>query len=309
MAHKTVIVTGANGFIGQYCLPQLIQQGFQVHGFSKKKSGVDDSGVIWHQIDLLAQSAENLLLEIKPTHLLHLAWCTEHGAYWTAPENNDWLKISSRLLDDFKKAGGQRFVFSGTCAEYKWGGHCIEGKTSEAPATLYGQCKKAFSDLLIGYGSRSLLSTAVGRIFFLYGPGEPATRLLPSVIAAQLKGEALKVSDGKQLRDFMYVSDVAGALVSLLSGDTQGIVNIASGEPLTVKNLIDQVTEILDPTSTVPFGTVPRSPSDPDILTASTTRLRDEVAYQPKVSLTTGLNLTIDWIRSVVNRPDPKDPE
>ena len=302
MSNKIVVVTGANGFIGQYCLPLLIQQGFEVHGFSKTKSGADSKGVIWHQINLLTQPAKDLLLEISPTHLLHLAWCTAHGVYWTTPENNDWLKVSARLLNDFKSVGGQRFIFSGTCAEYSWGGHCIEGQTIETPATLYGQCKKSFTDLLLNYGERGVLSTAVGRVFFLFGPGEPLTRLMPSVMVAQLKGEPVKVSEGKQLRDFMYVSDVAGAMVALLTSEVQGVVNIASGQPLTVKTLIDQISCILAPASQVLFGAVPRSSSDPDILTAATTRLTHEVAYQPKISITDGLNLTISWIKSVINK-------
>jgi nucleoside-diphosphate-sugar epimerase len=302
MTKKIVVVTGANGFIGQYCLPLLIQQGFHVHGFSKTKLGTDSTGVIWHQINLLTQPAKDLLLTIRPTHLLHLAWCTAHGLYWTTPENNDWVKVSARLLDDFKSAGGQRFVFSGSCAEYSWGAHCVEGQTIETPATLYGQCKKSFTDQLLRDGERGALSTAIGRVFFLFGPGEPLTRLMPSVMVAQLKGEPVKVSDGKQLRDFMYVSDVAGALVALLASKVQGVVNIASGKPLSVKTLIDQISLLLGPNSLVEFGTVPRSSSDPDVLTAACTRLTEEVSFQPKISITAGLSLTVDWIRSVINK-------
>ena len=68
-------------------------------------------------------------------------------------------------------------------------------------------------------------------IFFLYGPHEPPGRLIPSVIQALLKGEFARCSHGRQIRDFLYVEDVAEAFVALLDSDITGPVNIASGSP------------------------------------------------------------------------------
>lgn len=296
---ETIVVTGANGFIGRHCLPLLVSCGYTVHAISTTKSGRDDAGINWHKLNLLREPTNELLNEIRPSHLLHLAWCTEHGLYWNSPQNPTWLQASQALLSNFYACGGTRFVNVGTCAEYTWPGECEEGKTEERPATLYGQSKKAFADQVLTYNvTASKMSTASGRIFLLYGPGESAKRLVPSVITTLLEGQSPRCTDGMQVRDFMYVEDVAMALVALLNSSVNGIVNIASGQPITLKSLITLISSVLNSQTEVYFNAVPRSPGDPDVLTASTRRLNDEVGFWPKYTLEAGIKKTIDFIHN-----------
>lgn len=294
---KTVVVTGGNGFVGQYCLPKLIERGYTVHCVSTTRSGADSKGVIWHRVDLLKESCRDLFETIHPTHLLHLAWYTEHGKYWNSPVNFDWLQASMNLFNDFKAAGGKRFINVGTCAEYAWPAHCTEGVTEENPKTVYGRCKKSFTDFIASSATGSQPSTASARIFFLYGPGEPQNRLVPTVIKNLLAGSVPNCTDGLQLRDFMYVEDVARAISSLLDCWTTGVVNIASGEPVTIKNLIERIREEINSSVEVKFGALPRSPEDPDVITAACQRLKSEVGFLPKFTLKDGLQKTINAIK------------
>jgi nucleoside-diphosphate-sugar epimerase len=294
---KRVVVTGATGYIGQYCVSQLKTRGFDVHGFSSKAVEAQTDDVSWYKIDLLKESALRLIQEIRPTHLLHLAWYAEHGKYWTSPLNNDWVDASIRLVNEFRSSGGKRFVFSGSCAEYSWGGHCEEGVTGENPSTLYGQCKKKFSDYIKSLNGSSHFSTAAGRVFFLYGPKETPSRLIPSVVRQLLSGSSAKCTDGTQIRDFMYVDDVAEALVELLDSDVTGIVNIASGIGLPIKEILLKVGNLIGDHKGIDFGANPRSPDDPGVLTASVKRLRDEVGFFPKVPIEIGLARSIEFER------------
>lgn len=290
---KKVLVTGANGYIGRYCVDFLLAKGFEVHGVSR--TVVPEGNIRWHQIDLLNESAEDLLKNLQPDFLLHLAWVTEHGQFWSAESNHQWLDRSLELMKSFYRNGGQRFVSSGSVAEYEWNNeNCEEGKSAEDPHSLYGQCKKAFTDQLLEHSKSLGKSAAVGRVFFLYGPGEPETRLIPSVIRSALKGDAIQCTDGEQVRDFMYVTDVAEALVALLDSDVDGRVNIASGNPLKLKDIISQAHHQADSGSPIEFGARPRPEGDPDRLTASTRRLFIEVGFTPKVSLKEGLQKTIN---------------
>ena len=83
-------------------------------------------------------------MEAAASHLLHLAWYTDPGLYWEAPENLDWLRATVLLTREFASAGGERAVYAGSCAEYRWGGAeaLTEGNPLE-PATLYGVVKNA----------------------------------------------------------------------------------------------------------------------------------------------------------------------
>ena len=220
---KRVLVTGASGFIGRHALTHLKDAGFEVHAVSHSGFGVD--GPQWHQADLLhSQSRRALLHSIQPEFLLHFAWYVPPGKYWTSPENIRWLTASLELVQEFAEAGGQRFVGAGTCAEYSWdpGGICVEGETPLAPASLYGASKNALASLLPHICSTLGLSYAWGRIFFPFGPGEPSGRLVPSIIASIRNGEPARCSLGTQIRDFIYVDDVARAFTHVLSSNFQG---------------------------------------------------------------------------------------
>lgn len=293
---KRIVITGGNGFIGRYAIPELLRLGYEVHAFSRS-SKPPGKNLFWHQIDILSESPRELLQKIKPTHCMHLAWVTTHGEFWQSPENHKWLKASNLLIDEFIKAGGRRFVASGTCAEYTWNNEiCIEGQTPEVPATLYGQCKKQFTDRLASLNGATI-STAVGRVFFLFGPGEPAARLIPSVIGKLMKKEDAKCSDGMQVRDFLYVTDEAAALVALADSAVEGVVNIGSGQPIHLRELLTELGELMGAPERILFGAFLRAANDPDVLLPSVARLRDEVGWKPGSSLRAGLVETIESLR------------
>jgi nucleoside-diphosphate-sugar epimerase len=142
---KKVLVTGASGFIGRYCLPILQSVEFEVHAVSSHPAPDVHSGVHWHQSNLLRTEEIATLIEaVQPTHLLHLAWYAVPGRYWTSAENFRWVQASLELLQRFRDHGGELIVTAGTCAEYSWAnGYCSESTTDLAPASLYGTCKHA----------------------------------------------------------------------------------------------------------------------------------------------------------------------
>lgn len=170
---KKLLITGANGFIGSHVVPLAVKSGFETHCVSRKPPATSEAGTRWHRADCLnnAQVAA-VLEEIRPTHLLHLAWTTEHGVYWHSPENFRWLEAGLSLLRKFRETGGVRAVIAGTCAEYDWDcGFLSEGATPLRPSTPYGVCKKCLQEAFTSYCAETGLSGAWGRLFFLYGPG------------------------------------------------------------------------------------------------------------------------------------------
>ncbi len=292
-----VLLTGATGFIGQHCLSQLLAQGYDVHAASIDAPQQDRGGAHWHQVNLLdAAQVSHLMAEIKPSHLLHLAWYTAPGKYWTSIENIRWVQASLELLQAFARYGGQRVVMAGTCAEYDWAyGYCSEFVTPLAPATLYGTSKHATQMLLHAFAQQANLSAAWGRIFFLYGPHEHPDRLVASVIRALLRGEPARCSHGNQIRDWLHVQDVAGAFVALLDSDVSGPVNIASGQPVSIKEVIGRIGAHLGHNDLIQWGAVPAPVDEPPLLVADVQRLREQVRWQPYFSLETGLAHTIQW--------------
>ena len=116
---KRVLVTGASGFIGRFSLEPLAARGFDVHAVSSRLPAGPRGPATWHQHDLLADGEAARAIEIvRPTHVLHLAWYAAPRAFWTAPENLDWVRASVALVRAFERAGGERFVGAGSGAEY-----------------------------------------------------------------------------------------------------------------------------------------------------------------------------------------------
>ncbi len=293
-----VLVTGLSGFIGRQTAPTLLARGFDVVGV-----GVDDPppelDAAYETVDLMnARAVEDVLNRHRPTHLLHLAWTTSPGEYWTSPENLDWVAASLHLIRRFQSAGGRRVVVAGSCAEYDWGGEmCHEAHTPLRPATLYGVCKNSLRQVLGAFSRQTGLSHAWGRVFFLYGPHENPTRLVASVITHLLRGEEARTTHGGQLRDLLHVEDVAGGLVALLASEVEGAVNIASGEAVSLKKVTRTIARLLGREDLLLPGAIAAREEEPPQILADVTRLKHEVGFTPRFSLEDGLSETIDWWR------------
>ncbi len=297
---KKVLITGATGFIGRHCLPFLLERGFEIHAVSSRRQAEAPRSVFWHQADLMNfAEVGTLVTDVKPTHLLHFAWITTPKEYWVSSENLRWVLASVNLLQAFVAHGGQRVVKAGTCAEYDWRyGYSAEYLTPLAPATLYGACKHSLQVMLDAYAKQAGLSAAWGRVFFVYGPHEHSQRLVPTVIRSLLKGEQARCSQGDQVRDFLYVEDIAEAFVALLESDIGGAVNIASGVPLRLRDMICVIAEALNRRNLVQLGALPTSSEEPPFLVADVNRLTKEVGWRPRYSLEKGLQQTIAWWKS-----------
>jgi UDP-glucose 4-epimerase len=113
-----------------------------------------------------------------------------------------------------------------------------------------------------------------------------------------------RCSHGNQVRDYIYVADVADALVRLLASPMQGPVNLASGEPVKLKWIIQCVADIIGGSQDlIKLGALPASANEPRLIIGDVDRLRTELRWSPQYSLDAGLRETIAWWK---NNPDLK---
>jgi nucleoside-diphosphate-sugar epimerase len=294
---KKVLLTGATGFIGHHCLEPLKARGYEVHAVSSKPMKAGANGVHWHQADLLQPgAAKALFAEVKPTHLLHLAWFVVPGKLITAPENFAWVRASMELVQEFAAQGGKRLTVCGSGYEYDWNyGYCSEKLTPAVPNTVYGSCKQALNLLVQSFASQNALSAAWGRVFFLYGPNEHPQRLVSSVILSLLKGDPAKTSHGKQIRDYMHVQDVAEGMVALLDSEVTGSVNVSSGQATTLREIVLTIGRLVGKPELVQLGAIPARANDTPLVVGENLRLLNEVGWRQRYDLESGLQQTIDW--------------
>lgn len=294
---KRVLLTGATGFIGRHCIEPLLSRGYEIHAVSSRDSEDNSPEVFWHRVDLMDSGrVSSLMDEVRPTHLLHLAWFVEPGEYVSSLENFRWVGASLDLFQAFARCGGERVVSAGTCFEYdlKYG-YCSERLTPPNASTPYASCKHALQIMQSSFAEQAGISAAWGRVFFLYGPHEHPARLVSSVARAVLRNEAAPCSHGEQIRDFLHVSDVADAFAALLDSDVSEAVNIASGRPIAIKDVVYEIAGKVGRRDLIKLGARPAPANDPPLLVADVGRLRGEVGWTPEYDLDRGIEQTMDW--------------
>jgi nucleoside-diphosphate-sugar epimerase len=238
-----VLLTGARGFIGRAVLRRLRGDGHETLALSSAPGSEEDG---WRRLDLL-QAGEGeiarLVEEERITHCLHAAWYTNHSDYLVADVNRDWVEASLRLEAGFRAGGGRRFLGLGTCLEYDQRG--AQGRFSERssplrPETLYARCK---ASLLEGLAERGG-DFAWARVFFVYGPGDRAGRLIPLIVDGLAKGEKVAARFGGLRRDYIHVDDLAGQLSRILFAPVRGAVNTGTGAAARVADIFLLAGEI-----------------------------------------------------------------
>jgi nucleoside-diphosphate-sugar epimerase len=295
---KRVLVTGATGFVGQHCLQRLAAREFDVHALSRQSPRNHRVEITWHECNLFdSRRVAGLLEAIRPTHLLHLAWDLPDDLY-VSWQNVRWVQASLELVQSFQRIGGRRCLVTGTCYEYDQRyGLCSEHRTPNCPNSVYGICKHSLQQLLAAFSNAAGLSFAWPRLFYLYGPGENARRLVPSVVRAVLRGEVAACSHGRQVRDYLYVGDVADGLVVMLDSDIQGPINLGSGVPVTLRTIVAEIGTILGRPDLIRFGAVEARSNDVPLVVADTSRAASELDWRPATSVHVGLGKTIAWWR------------
>jgi nucleoside-diphosphate-sugar epimerase len=304
-----VLVTGPTGFIGAQVVRVLVDQGCEVHGVVRPDSDrrrierlLPKIGII--PVDLYDGEAVRVQLEkLRPDLCLHLAWTTEPGKYLRSLDNVRLLQASLQLATGLAAAGCTRFVGVGTCFEYDTDAGYLSEQTPTRPRTLYAAAKTSLATILEQLQSVTGMQSAWIRLFYQYGPYEDERRLVPSVISPLLRGQVAAVGPGTQIRDYLHVEDVARAIwaVAQERGLT-GPVNVGSGQPVSVREVVTTIGDLIGRADRIAWGAGPADPADPPFICANTARLRRHTAWTPRYGLAEGLRLTVDWWREQLAR-------
>ena len=293
-----VLITGANGFIGKYVLNLLKSNGIETVLMGRSRPRLSTK-LNFIEVDLLeAPNLEEIVNNAEATHLLHLAWVTEHGKFWNSPLNAKWAVATERLAQAFCNAGGEKIIATGTCAEYEWtDDYCDEEMTSLNPETPYGISKNETQRLLKKICLQHQVSFAWARVFFPFGMGEDRQRLIPSLIQF-FRHERLPFGVNLDIqRDFLHVSDVAQGFLSLLLSNANGSYNICSGESVKLVFVVEELAKLLHADPQPILNLTSNRSGEPKFLAGKNEKLK-KLGWAPKLSLEDGLRQTVSEIRN-----------
>lgn len=292
---KKVLITGGTGFIGSNVVNELLERGWEVHSLVYPPFAPEQKGLFQYEMNLMDNLAvENFLSEHKFKNLIHLAWYVGKGCQ-TSDINLSWVSLSLNLLKSFKDNGGEKILMAGSVSEYDYKyGYLTENLTPLNNEYLYGKSKAALYSLSQEFCKSNNIDFKWARIFNVYGPKERIERLMPSVITSMLKGEDVKVSECKKFQDYLHVRDMAKGIVELFESNTQGAVNICSGQPIQLRKIVEKIAKITNFSGNILWGAIPTYFEEP-LVVGNNSRLTDEVKFIPEYTLEEGLKHTVEW--------------
>jgi dTDP-6-deoxy-L-talose 4-dehydrogenase (NAD+) len=289
-----VFVTGASGFVGSHVTRQLVENGDEVAILLSPDSPAPRLHDVIDKVTVIRQRLadqlpiQTALQQFQPEACIHLAWYAEPGKYLDSPENIPLLQQSLNLLDMLIALGCGRVVMVGTCAEYDTDLGYLREDSPTKPATIYAACKLSLG--LIGQhrAAAANIHFAWARLFYLYGLGEDSRRLIPALVEALQHGKTFDATLGEQVRDYLHVADVASALIILARQSASGVYNIASGIPITIRQLMETVGQLAGHPELIRFGALAYRAWEPMFICGDNRKLR-AIGWSPRFSLQDGL--------------------
>lgn len=235
-----VAVTGANGFVGQHVMRVLGMTGAEIVAITRTTSPhINQANVEVVSMDIAECGSDPFTRMGRPDTLIHLAWDglpnyqAEHHLDTELPVQKAFLKACIR-------SGLKHLIVTGTCLEYGMQTGALNERMPATPTTTYGKAKDSLRRELERLHEQYDFGLTWLRMFYLYGPGQAPTSLYSQLRNAVVSHDpTFAMSPGDQVRDFMPVEDAAGFIAQLALQDIDGgIVNLCSGRPETVINIV-----------------------------------------------------------------------
>lgn len=305
-AKRRALVTGGAGFLGPHLIRALLDQGWAVASMDNYSTGPREhlapfhanTGFVSYEGSITdATFVTRAMMEFRPEVLFHLAaihfipYCIAHPA-----ETLDVNVLGTqRLIDSIDIVPLKRFVLASTADVYA---------PSEAPhseiaplgsTNIYGSSKE-FCERLIALARRRFPDTRflAARFFNIFGPGETNPHVLPDIISWLRKGHILRLGNIEPKRDYVYVTDVADALLRMADyGGSFDTYNIATGESRSVRDLVGVLEQVMGVRITVETDKAKLRPTERQNLLADTSLAVGELGWRPKLGMHDGLARTL----------------
>ena len=266
---KTVLLTGATGFIGSQILRLLLKRGYKVRLVLRETrqdqlallAGVER---IITSPDIFIENSRWWKSACKDVDMvIHAAWYVEPAKYLQSTENINCLIGTLNMAMGASEAMVRRIVGIGTCSEYELSTRKLSAQAALKPTTSYAATKVSVFLTLSQLLEQVNVEFLWCRLFYLFGEGENSRRLVPYLREKLSAGAQAELTSGNQVRDFLNVCDAAEMIVDAAISNSQGAVNICSGEAITIKKFAEQIAEEYGRRDLLKFGVHPDSIFDP----------------------------------------------
>lgn len=258
---KSVLVTGAGGYIGRHVVQSLLERGLEVKALDIRFDGVDERA---ERVSLDLFSGDPGIYDAmgRPDVVLHMAW--RDGFTHNSPAHIDDLPKHYRLIENLYAAGLKHLAVMGTMHEVGYWEGAIDEDSPCAPASLYGIAKNALRE------TTRLSAQARGAVFqwirayYIVGDDVHGNSIFSKLLAAATAGQkTFPFTSGKNLYDFISIDELADQIAAILDQDeVTGIINACSGEPMTLSERVERYIRENGLDISLEYGAYPDRPYD-----------------------------------------------
>jgi nucleoside-diphosphate-sugar epimerase len=311
--NKRVVVTGGSGFIGSHLVYRLLREGAAVavtvrYGNVIKNERLrecwDDIQII--EADLRNRGALSAIVDFAPDLVFHLAAYNHVGQSFVQVEEcfDVNAKGTANLLDICK--GVERIVYTSTSEVYGEQ-HDVPFVETMAPNPISPYAITKYAGELycrLQEQMHRARSVVVLRPFNAFGPYQSSKAVIPELIMKCLRGETIRTTPGEQTREFNYVTNLVDGIIKVAEhpGRIHGVVNLAGGEEVQIRQLVAKIAELTCSKSKLDIGAIPYRPTEIWRMYGDSTRAREIFGWSPSVCLEEGLRRTIEWSREYLER-------
>ena len=287
-----ILLTGPTGFIGSTFLRTALQHGHEIAALVRPEKRVAagalaDARLTWLP-GTLADAPWPEIRKFQPELCLHTAWLTTPGVYLTSPENERYVEWSLDFIRRVGDTGVRRIIALGTCLEYQVGDPLLaEDRTPLHPLSIYARGKNDLRIALESEASARGLALVWGRVFYPFGVGEHPLRLCSAMIQALQRNEKLVLKTPGSIKDYIYLDDLASALLAVAEKSYVGTINLGTGTGVSVRTVAETIARLMGRDEAVTIPPAADVPPEPPMV-ADTARLRG-LGWRPQHTLADGL--------------------
>jgi dTDP-6-deoxy-L-talose 4-dehydrogenase (NAD+) len=274
-----VLVTGATGFVGRHVVQALLARGCEVRAVARNAETAADLSWI-NAVEFIAADIHAPTLNIQALTdgvdaLVHLAWpgLPNYQALFHFEHN---LMADYRFIKSAVEAGVSQVLVTGTCFEYGLQSGPLSEQTAAQPSNPYGLAKNTLRVFLQNLQQVQPFTLQWARLFYLHGEGQNPNSLLAALDRAIDAGDdSFNMSAGEQLRDYLAIETAAGYLAAILQQrEFDGVINCASGQPISVRALVEQRLQARGSSIRLNLGHYPYPTHEPMAFWGVTDRLQ-----------------------------------
>jgi len=301
---ESVLVVGGTGFIGAHLVKKCLNDTpfvtcLNLEGAGSSRLLLPDVEYIQADVSNKKQ-LESVLYGRSFKYVINLSGYIDHTNYFSGGRKTIESHFAGllNLIDCLDKDALKGFVQIGSSDEYGNLPSPIGETVREMPISPYSLAKVAATQFIQMLSRTEGFPGVVLRLFLVYGPGQDSNRFLPQIIKGCLNDESFKTSEGKQLRDFCYIDDIVDAIMkaAILPEARGQVINVASGTPISIRNTIEKVIDLIGNGKPC-FGGHPYRVGESMQLYADISLARQLLGWEPCITLEDGLKKTIEYYK------------